>query len=70
MQLHYPAGTLRAWTYVNVVDIWGREQTRRVSLGVIHDIQLINAQEMVESVRKAQTLRSDNTVHATLTLSL
>jgi hypothetical protein len=46
-----PQGYLRAVTQIEVVDIWGHEVVRSVTIGRAHGVHLLEAQEMIEKAR-------------------
>lgn len=50
-----PQGTVRASVRVPVVDLFGREVMRSVSIGVSHCETLESAQRMVASAREANS---------------
>lgn len=46
-------GSLYAFTFVDVTDIFGQTRTRRVSLGRIHSVGLNTAKDMVKQARES-----------------
>lgn len=63
------SGYLRATTVVEVVDIWGQVQNRKVDIGRLHSVSLHDAVDTVEKARQAATARGQ-TIQAEFKISL
>jgi len=63
------SGYLRAFTAVEVVDIWGQVSYRKVVIGKLHNVSLHDATDIVEKARQTAADHGQN-IQAEFKISL